>query len=309
MKANQKNGVFASGFIKIFLGMLSVFIFYSSHVSASENYIWLKQGEVKYDTDGSAFCEVTLMQGEEYLQIEAGDILRAQCVYRFRRESGPRDRPSGPPSEKHINLPAHNFDGKTVFKVSSAVGSSCNVLVNLTYKGEYYTAQSDFSIFADGWNKDNFRNQIDSNDDMKILFPSITTGNIFHRFPLTGQKLTFKYNTAAGTNKNAGNGEVEVIIDGSKIAKKLQMNDTGTFSYIADQAPPLTISLETRFSTTFIAKEEYGGKLFTTTLNINIFEPRYYNTKRGVILFFIVGIIIVIAILYHRRRHFINAYK
>ena len=281
------------------LFIIAIFISFCSNAQAEENYIWLQQSDIKYSEDGSAFCEVVLKKGTADLQVMKHDILSAQCLYRFRRSHK---------GEKIEALQAENIGTKTVFKVAAPVSTSCNVLVKLSYQGKYYTAQSNFSLYGDSWNKKNFTDSEPA--VIKLIVPRFEMD--YNYYPQTGQKLFFKYIAASKTGLAETEKEVTVLIDGQKQTERLKPDADGAFTYTAAKAAALTVTPDNRAkSTIFIIQDEENGAKITSTLNINVYDSRYgyLDIKQGIILFLAVSAISAAGIWFYLRRPFGNAYK
>lgn len=127
------------------------------------------------------------------------DILSAQCLYRFRRSHK---------GEKIEALQAENIGTKTVFKVAAPVSTSCNVLVKLYYQGHYYTAQNNFSLYGDGWDKTAFTEYKPS--DLTLITPRFEMD--YNYYPQTGQKLFFQYINDGVLNKSETEKEVRLYL-------------------------------------------------------------------------------------------------
>lgn len=227
------------------------------------------------------------------------DILSAQCLYRFRRSHK---------GEKIEVLQAENIGTKTVFKVAAPVSTSCNVLVKLYYQGHYYTAQSNFSLYGDGWDKTAFTEYKPS--DLTLITPRFEMD--YNYYPQTGQKLFFQYINDGVLKKSETEKEVRLLLDGEEQTEKLRLNADGAFTYTAAKAEPLTVTPDNRSkSIIFIIKDEENGNKITSTLNINVYDSRYgyLDIRQGIVLFFVISVISAVGIFAYLRRPFKNAYK
>ena len=125
----------------LMLVLLMFLIMQPQALGAEEKRIWLKESETKYNMDGSAFSEFTLMNNQEPLIIDVHDIVAAQCLLKDRRNG----------KSVLFSIKPILMDGGIKFKVSSLFNSYGSVIIKLKLGEEIYVAQRQFRLYGNSY--------------------------------------------------------------------------------------------------------------------------------------------------------------
>lgn len=266
--------------------------------SAAE-LIWLKPGEMKIARDGSAYCELVLMQGEQPLQVQdnlSPEALTAQCQYRIRsREYREKLSPIVPLTTKP----------EVVYRVSSPVSSQCNLMVQVELPESTYIAQSHFPLYGRGYDKESFLKEVSGASQKFASFPQLRM--LANRNPLMGREVDFVY---TGTQESEKPEQVRSFINGQEENKNIVMESTGHFVYHFPQREPLKVNTDEKIQALLVVENKAQGKPYVNTCSFMIHSYRYSypNLMHGLLLFAATAVLTIVGIIWWRRRADKNAY-
>ena len=261
-----------------------------AEAASTSELVWLKQGEMKFARDGSAYCELVLMQGEQPLRLAQGSTapsITAQCQYRIR---GREYR------EKCVNLTPFITEPEVRYKVSSPVSSQCNVMVKLELPETIFLAQSYLPLYGRGYDKESFLE--DSGVASQKLIEKPELRMLANRNPLMGREVEFLYTGMVNGQLVTG------YSNGLAEKQQLTLKNDGHFIYHFPQRAQLEVNTDEKIEALLVVESPASGKKVINTCSFLIHSHRYSypNLTQGLLLFAGTALLTVVVIIWWRRR-------
>lgn len=249
-------------------------------LGAEEKRIWLKESDTKYNMDGSAFSEFTLMNNQEPLIIDVHDIVAAQCFLKDRRN----DR------SLLFSIKPILMDGGIKFKVSSLFNSYGSVIIKLKLGEEIYVAQRQFRLYGNSYHN---QLKIEKNLSMdKLIKPNFVLES--NRNLQRGRPIVLKYNTQQDTDKDVPSLRASVYNQQGYKEEVPVINQKQELCFTIPREPILSIypSYKADVYSLFVS-EHKGGKAVHASFTTNVYSTKreYLNIKHGVYWFIFVSVL------------------
>lgn len=270
-----------------------------AEAASTSELVWLKPGEMKIARDGSAYCELVLMQGEQPLQVQdnlSPEALAAQCQYRIRSREY---------REKLSRLLPITTKPEVVYRASAPVSAQCNIMIQVEIMGTTYIAQSHFPLYGRGYDKESFLEDVNGASQQFAAFPQLRM--LANRNPLMGREVDFVY---TGAQEQGSPKQVRSFINGQEENKNIVMESTGHFVYHFPQREPLKVNTDEKIQALLVVENKAQGKSYVNTCSFMIHSYRYSypNLMHGLLLFAGTAVLTVVGIIWWRRRADKNAY-
>ena len=256
-------------------------------LGAEENRIWLKESEMQYSLDGSAFSEFTLMNKQEPLKFNSDHILAAQCLLKERNNSR---------GVLFALKPIITNEG-IKFKISSPYNSGGSLIVKLKQEDGIYVAQRQFRLYGNSYTKKSLKEDILSMD--KLVKPSFILNNSTNL--QKGRPITIKYSSEQGINQEDGSLRAYVYNNKGRKEFSPTINQIQEFTFTIPREPALSVhpSYKADAYTLFVDDNREGESLHASvTMNVYSTRYEYTNIKHGVYVFIIFGVLTVVLFTY-----------
>jgi hypothetical protein len=252
----------------------------------SEDFLWLEQGETAMERDGSLTQKIYLKSNNNKFSVD--DMSEVSATYYCQTRSGLR--------EAYILPIQHDNETYYVKALAKHKNNYCEVVVSGYYKNGLYTAQTLFTLYADAFDKNKKPNLMPSENNEHFPYIFAQTKNRAR----TGQPLEFVYKSI---KKNIA--DVQIFEKEKGFLTALKTNENGYFSYTGPYDDYLDKMGNSAYRTLIIrVKGNDADKTCINTLSFPIY--RDYNgrvdEKQAFVLFIITFLIVVMGVLYYRRR-------
>lgn len=303
---------------QVFLTILllcSLFFFFAFQVvSAAEPVFYFSAGKTGTDTDGAAYREMEIMQGNSPAEASSIQMEEVWCRYYIPLDN--INRTEKPDKLRFmpavVRIVPSETKGQWTVRIASPVRAACTVVAGFRHDGKRYILQTQFYLYGHGRNAESWKDELRKNqaDTCPLPLPYLYFDE--RPFFLTGQTVTGQYkNISLEALTDKKNLPVQVFQETRESSPPLLTDERGRISFTIPLPAALHNSVWRKEHNRILAVTiPQGGQAMQLFTQIEVRDNyfAYDNVPHGIAVMVLSAVLTAAAILFWHRRSCYHGY-